>query len=457
MSYCLSIFFILITISALCIKKSFEIKHSTKTAYLDSFSDEQLKYINNIENYKIENCSPEQIYIFLRHGSRYPNSKYVRNTEDFLNKVKVLRREQAEKYNVTKTSAIDEIFLTFHDKPHHGLSDLGAFEMYDIGQRFKKRYPNLFSNDEKDVLNHINIVSSDRDRSIDSGKNFVNGVFGKGSRISEYVNNNFILNNTLIRYFDECERYLVDVKKKKKSNEDLVNFIKGHEMTRLLSNFKTRNHIQELNFETKILYVIFGLCGIEHAHRMERNWCKLFENDEELEILSYLSDLKDYWIKSYGNIINYQVVQYIFKDLFTNLDMHIKNHPKRKKVLLRFGHAENIIPLVSVLSLFKDPFVLKYDKFNQVKDRLFKTAIMSPFASNVAFVLHKCNQTDEMYKVKILVNELPLHKIRAGDMECNKENTSMCNLNSFRSLLNEYLNVDLEQSCTLNKNLNLEL
>lgn len=74
---------------------------------------------------------------------------------------------------------------------------------------------------------------------------------------------------------------------------------------------------------------IFGLCGIEHAHRMKNNWCKLFKDDHELEVLSYYGDLKDYWIKSYGNEINYQVVQYLYHDLFKNLNLFMNNDPKK--------------------------------------------------------------------------------------------------------------------------------
>lgn len=44
-------------ILALYIAQSFQLKHSTKTAYLDSFNREQIDYINNNQNYKIENCS----------------------------------------------------------------------------------------------------------------------------------------------------------------------------------------------------------------------------------------------------------------------------------------------------------------------------------------------------------------------------------------------------------------
>ncbi|RMZ98483.1 multiple inositol polyphosphate phosphatase 1 isoform X1 [Brachionus plicatilis] len=441
-------------ILALYIAQSLQLKHSTKTAYLDSFNKEQIDYINNNQNYKLENCSAEQIFIFLRHGSRYPNSKYVHKTSDFLDKVRQLRANQKKSANLTYSAAIDDVIVTFDDKPSHGLSELGALEMQQIALRFKKRFPNLFS--RENALDSIDIVSSDRDRCIDSGRNFVFGLFGKNSELSNLLINKFVINNTLIRYFDQCHQYIEKIKNKKNSLPNLANFMNGPEMIKLLEEFKSRNRIQELDFRTKILITIFGLCGIEHAHRMKTNWCKLFEGDSELEILSYYSDLKDFWIKSYGNELNYQIVQYLYQDLFANFDLSLKNDSKKKKVLLRFGHAENIIPLLSVLNLFRDPYQLTHDKFSQVKDRYFKTAVMSPFASNLAFVLHKCNNTIEPFRIKILVNEMPLEMLHTGRVECSFESKSECSYSKFSSMLKNFLEIDLDTNCAV-RNLENEL
>ena len=57
MTCCLSDLAVIATIIlALYIAQSFQLKHSTKTAYLDSFSKEQIDYINNNQNYEIKNC-----------------------------------------------------------------------------------------------------------------------------------------------------------------------------------------------------------------------------------------------------------------------------------------------------------------------------------------------------------------------------------------------------------------
>lgn len=196
---------------------------------------------------------------------------------------------------------------------------------------------------------------------------------------------------------------------------------------------------------------------------MQENWCKLFNHDEN-PVLAYFNDLKDYWVKSYGNEINSKVVISIYRDLFHQFEKHIKNETNRHKVLIRVGHAENIIPLITALGLFKDSDGLKYDNFLENFNRKFKGEVISPFAANVAFVLHKCNHSSDnsddiykRYKVNLLVNELPVGMIGAGDLECalnqkgevekSSHNGSFCDYSAFKSQLYDFISQDLNETC----------
>ena len=74
---------------------------------------------------------------------------------------------------------------------------------------------------------------------------------------------------------------------------------------------------------------LFTLCNIEDAHRMPKNWCKLFM-DDDYETLMYLNDLKSYWIRSYGNKeINTKVVLLLIQDLFEEMEKHINGGQNR--------------------------------------------------------------------------------------------------------------------------------
>ena len=93
-------------------------------------------------------------------------------------------------------------------------------------------------------------------------------------------------------------------------------------------------HLNKLTFEwylilhlnSGLLIKLFTLCNIEYAHRMDENWCKLFDKDEYTS-LSYYNDLKAYWKKSYGYKINSQMVLLLIQDLFNQMEKHINGEP----------------------------------------------------------------------------------------------------------------------------------
>jgi len=121
--------------------------------------------------------------------------------------------------------------------------------------------------------------------------------------------------------------------------------------------------------------------------------------------------------------------------------------------LLRFGHAENIIPLVTALGLFKDDEPLKASNFEKSHNRNFKSSLLSPFSSNVAFILNKCN-TDNSFKVSLFVNELPVwHVKEAGNLECaagaGKNFSSVCSLNDLKKQLDKYSKLNFEEHCKI--------
>jgi hypothetical protein len=140
-------------LSCILIYSTTQALHSTKTAYMDSFSPEQLEFIHNPENFVIEGCQPEQIYLFLRHGARYPNEKQVAKSKEFLAEVQK-HRSTSSSSNQKAKSNIDDLVVTFNDKPNYALSELGKIEMHQIAQRFSKRYPVLF--DPKELLHRVN-------------------------------------------------------------------------------------------------------------------------------------------------------------------------------------------------------------------------------------------------------------------------------------------------------------
>lgn len=96
-------------------------------------------------------------------------------------------------------------------------------------------------------------------------------------------------------------------------------------------------------------------------------------------------------------------------------------------------------------------------------NRKFKTGKFSPFSSNLAFVLNKCDDND--YKISVFLNELPVTLFNTGDLSCSKHlmNTnsklsgSVCSFKDFKSQLNNYIQAEFDQVCSLSAEFKQEL
>jgi multiple inositol-polyphosphate phosphatase/2,3-bisphosphoglycerate 3-phosphatase len=420
--------------------------HSTKTAYLDSFTTDQLEFISKHENYLINDCVPEQLYLFVRHGSRYPNPKQVNASRKFLAKAQLANFR-----------------VTFEDKPSYGLSDLGRQEMAGIAKRFRQRYPGLFPTDGADLLRDetVSVVSSEKSRCIDSAKSFLQGLNVSVDDKIEAVDRKIVINNKMMRLFSQCERYLQGVDKNHSATVNLFDYKYGKEMMATLDRFRKRHGINESLAEPSLLTKLFTLCQIETAHRMTKNWCNLFES-EDYDSLGYYNDLKGFWKKSYGHEeINSNMVFVMLQDLFANMEKHVTEDAAKLKVLLRFGHAENMYPLITALGLFRDKSQLRSDNYADMLERRFKSGRLTPFSANVAFVMHKCGNNngpkEDNYKVSVLINELPVWQLKnSGKLQCEKGN-HICKYSDLKQQLSKYLKTDYDSACSVDPKAKIEL
>jgi hypothetical protein len=78
--------------------------------------------------------------------------------------------------------------------------------------------------------------------------------------------------------------------------------------------------------------LIFGtLCDIENAHRMEKNWCKLFV-PEDFRIIEYFNDLKNFWLRSHGHKTHVYATCNILMDWMNELDNVLNDQVKKYKI-----------------------------------------------------------------------------------------------------------------------------
>ena len=74
-------------------------------------------------------------------------------------------------------------------------------------------------------------------------------------------------------------------------------------------------------------------------------------------------------------------------------------------VTVQVGHAETLIPLLTLLGLFKDVDPLTSTNFATQTGRVFRSGRIVPYASNLVLVLYDC---PEGLRLETRLNEQPL-------------------------------------------------
>lgn len=122
---------------------------------------------------------------------------------------------------------------------------------------------------------------------------------------------------------------------------------------------------------------------------------------------------------------------------------------RRKKGIFYFGHAETVVPLITLLGLFTEGDALRAGNFEAQRNRTFKTSKISPFSTNVAFVLQNCSERTpsgsdtNVFKVQLLINEQP---IQLGHI-CSG---GTCTYKELRNYFSEFIDhCNLTERCSL--------
>jgi hypothetical protein len=193
----------------------------------------------------------------LRHGSRYPSANQIEKSKKFLNQVKSYRDSKLNNNDTSRNkqnNVIDDIEHSFTADQHYRLSTLGGDEMQSIAKRYAARYPSLFTNLNE---NDLNILTSSKERSVHSAHYFLKGLFHETTdkkKLEHLINNKVLVDDRMMRLFDECETYLYHVKRNKSALNELKLFGETVEFKDLIQKFKKRHDIDELNVEPSKIF-----------------------------------------------------------------------------------------------------------------------------------------------------------------------------------------------------------
>ena len=75
-------------------------------------------------------------------------------------------------------------------------------------------------------------------------------------------------------------------------------------------------------------------------------------------------------------------------------------------VTVQVGHADTLLPLLTLLGFFKDSEALTSTNYASQSHRSFRTSHMLPYAANLVLVLYDCGGGD--LRLQPLLNEKPV-------------------------------------------------
>jgi len=386
-------------------------------------------------------CNLVHINFVARHGSRLPVTTAISGLSSLTDSLKPYVDQVSNDYKW-----IFNYTVPYARKAAGNLILQGQYEHYNISKRLRARYPDYFKPYSPQLYN---IRSTSVSRVGISASAFSYGLFqgygelGMQNFEPVFIQSTDVDQDRLLRFFDVCPKYqkmILDGK----INKDEESKWNNQYFPAISQAVSKRLGLSDVWDPTvKGMGNIFSACAYELSiENKTEGWCSLLDKDEILN-WEYSQDLSNYWVKSYGNEINYKISSILLQDMMLTFDQFADNNkssPAPGTTMLRFAHAETIIPFISLLGLYKDNFTLTANLTKDlIETRKFRTSIISPYASNVGFFLFDCG--DEGFKLRVEHNEMPV--LIPG---CDNV---LCNYTQFRESFKDVLEFDWNSYCSV--------
>nr|XP_033799712.1 multiple inositol polyphosphate phosphatase 1 isoform X1 [Geotrypetes seraphini] len=388
----------------------------TKTRYEDvnPYLLEDPLRVNRDQELLSDSCTPLQMIAVIRHGTRYPTKKQIKKLKQIHKMIKEKARMDTELVMDLKAW---EMWYT--DLMDGQLVTKGEEDMKNLAVRLASMYPSLYTH-EKFKTCQLKFITSSKHRCVNSTTAFIDGLvqnyFGHQKTQVDGLTDvgcaQYVINDELMRFFDHCPKFLTYIEENDTAMHQVDAFKEGPEMRRVLKKIASALHLPVKNINADLIQVAFFTCSFELAIKNENSpWCSLFE-EEDSKVLEYLNDLKQYWKRGYGYDINSRSSCGLFHYIFKSLDQAVSESNSSQlissPVILQFGHAETLQPLLALMGLFKDEEPLDANNFARQTHRKFRSGRIVPYAANLLFVLYHCetaSTSEEKYQIQLLLNE----------------------------------------------------
>ncbi|CAJ1081326.1 multiple inositol polyphosphate phosphatase 1-like [Xyrichtys novacula] len=354
-----------------------------------------------------ERCTPVHLTAVIRHGTRYPTTKNIRRIR---NLSQLVRTESSRTSAGSGGSAgrLHEIQnswdMWYTDEMDGQLVMKGREDLRRLAKRLLALFPSLLSEENQ---RRISLRSSSKHRCISSVEAFQEGLQEVWNH--REVQYRHEVDDELMRFFERCRGFVEGVENNRTALLEVEKFKHGEEMERVRRRMAEKLGLPHQRLTPELVEAAFFLCSYELAIKSVHSpWCFLFD-ESDAKVLEYKSDLKQYWKRSHGHVISSLSSCPLFHHIFRTLDK--AGRPRRstdavpEPASILVGHAETILPLLSLLGLYKDQTPPTASNYRSQHGRSFRTSRIVPYAANVLFVLYDCQRGP---RLQLLINETPV-------------------------------------------------
>lgn len=331
-----------------------------------------------------------------RHGSRYPassaNCKKLAEAlkqADELGTITPLGRE---------LMALNNSIIEVSNNRWGALDSLGMAEQRAIASRMISTFPDVFTDGAV-----VNALSSYSPRSMMSMYSFTHQLDRMNNKLT-FTTSTGRLNSTLMRPFDIDADYL-EFRQTNQWKPAYDEFFQATcpitALTRVLGrDFPFGDTETARDLAITEYYVIAGLPAME----MDSQMSKYFTTDE-MNALWACFNLRQYLQRTATTMssVPADIAADLVLDIITKVDNAIEG-TNPAVADLRFGHAETVMPLVSLLRLPGCYYLTNY--FDTVQQH-WRDFDVVPMAANVRFVLFESVKSGRLY-VRVDLNENPV-------------------------------------------------
>ncbi|XP_033468717.1 multiple inositol polyphosphate phosphatase 1-like [Epinephelus lanceolatus] len=350
-----------------------------------------------------EQCQEIHLTAIIRHGTRYPTPKNVKEMQQLYNIVL---------YNASgEESWLQEIQtqwrMWYTDDMDGRLVQKGVNDHKHLAVRLSKLFPSLIS-EEKLRGGFIKFITSSKHRCVNSTLSFKAGLTELWAITDQQFDH--AENDALMRFFDKCTRFVQEVDNNTSAVSEVDKFKQGPEMRRVTEKIADHLRVPHSLITHDLTEAAFYLCAYEFAIKAVNSpWCRLFDEDDA-KVLEYASDLREFWKRGYGHDINSKSSCILFHDVFKRLNKAAAENKSGQQVTeavtVQVGHADTLLPLLTLLGFFKDSDALSSTNYATQAQRSFRTSHMLPYAANLLMVLYDCGGGD--LRLQPLLNEKPV-------------------------------------------------